>query len=151
MGFYRKRPVIIEACQTGVDYDIDCEILRWCGGVLPDSGEDADWLFRILTLEGWLYVTPGDWVIKGVKGEFYPCKPDVFAATYTDASIPMHTLPPGEMRDHFQGLRDEWAVSSEMTRQHARQTGDQWNTGYAKGMLKCAHELHLLLQRVFPE
>lgn len=37
---------------------------------------------HIQTLEGWLHVSPGDWIIRGVKGEFYPCKPDVFDATY---------------------------------------------------------------------
>lgn len=37
---------------------------------------------KIFTLEGPLMATPGDWIIKGVKGEFYPCKPDIFEATY---------------------------------------------------------------------
>lgn len=41
----------------------------------------------IETLEGGHIVCPGDWIIKGVKGEFYPCKPDIFAATYEDAAI----------------------------------------------------------------
>jgi hypothetical protein len=36
----------------------------------------------IRTLEGNMYVMPGDWIIKGVKGEFYPCKPDIFELTY---------------------------------------------------------------------
>jgi hypothetical protein len=38
--------------------------------------------FLIQTLEGDMHANPGDWIIKGVKGEFYPCKPDIFAATY---------------------------------------------------------------------
>jgi hypothetical protein len=38
--------------------------------------------WRIGTLEGPHEVTPGDWIIRGVKGEFYPCKPDIFEATY---------------------------------------------------------------------
>ncbi|MEN6401641.1 MAG: hypothetical protein ABFD94_06825 [Armatimonadia bacterium] len=51
-----------------------------CGGrnyvVLPDA------TVYILTLEGPMRADPGDWIIRGVKGEFYPCKPDVFVATY---------------------------------------------------------------------
>lgn len=83
MAKFRKKPVVIEARQTGIDYDIDIDILRWCGGILPAAGEDADdYLFRIPTLEGSMLVAPLDWVIKGVQGEFYPCKPDVFAQTY---------------------------------------------------------------------
>lgn len=41
---------------------------------------------RIKTLEGTMVAKPGDWVIKGVKGEFYPCKPDIFAETYVEVS-----------------------------------------------------------------
>ena len=37
---------------------------------------------EIVTLEGTMYASPGDWIIRGVAGEFYPCKPDIFAATY---------------------------------------------------------------------
>lgn len=84
MNKFRKKPVEIEAAQTGVDYDRDCEILAWCGGqtLHPDQTEGADVLFVIPTLEGDMAVTSGDWVIRGVRGEFYPCKPDIFAATY---------------------------------------------------------------------
>jgi len=42
----------------------------------------------IHTLEGWHLVSPYDWIIKGVKGEFYPCKPDIFAMTYEEESKP---------------------------------------------------------------
>jgi hypothetical protein len=52
--------------------------------------EKRDCVYRwdIQTLEGSHVVSPGDWIIKGVKGEFYPCKPDVFAATYESADSP---------------------------------------------------------------
>ena len=83
MARYRKKPVEIEARQLGNDYDEDCAIVRWCGGraVGPDDGyENA--LLVIDTLEGTLEAGPGDWIIRGVKGEFYPCKPDIFDATY---------------------------------------------------------------------
>lgn len=84
MGRYRKKPVVIEAVQ----YD-PCNqepVIDW----LDEHG--WQWInqfgFRIKTLEsgdGWHEVSPGDWIIKGVKGEFYPCKPDIFDATYESA------------------------------------------------------------------
>lgn len=80
MTKYRKKPVVIEARQTGSSYGVDMDIKRWCGGQFHDLEDEA--LFCIETLEGSMAVSPGDWVIKGVHGEFYPCKPDIFAATY---------------------------------------------------------------------
>ncbi len=77
---YRKKPVVIAAIQwTGTNGN---EV----GTFLEDGGadwwvEDDDWMV-IPTLEGDMRADPGDWVIRGVKGEFYPCKPDVFQATY---------------------------------------------------------------------
>lgn len=86
MGQYRKKPIVIEARQTGIDYDEDCSIMGWCGGQFgwssPEDEDDLDYLFLIHTLEGDLKVTSGDYVICGVQGEFYPCKPDIFDATY---------------------------------------------------------------------
>ena len=77
MAKYRKKPVVIEAEQFNPDK------ARWPGGVVqceidPDKPKD----YRIQTLEGPFVVTPGDWIITGIKGETYPCKPDIFAATY---------------------------------------------------------------------
>jgi len=74
MNQYRKRPVVVTASQWFKDGDH------------PDVyGFPGDGLFGaawIMTLEGPLRVSPGDWIITGVKGEHYPCKPDIFAATY---------------------------------------------------------------------
>lgn len=76
---YRKKPVVVEAWQF-----------------LPD-GSNADRLatmspyisihthtgkLMVSTMEGLLFADPGDWIIKGIKGELYPCKPDIFAAVY---------------------------------------------------------------------
>ena len=75
---YRKKPVVIEAVQ-------------WFRmGDHPDVHEDArsPTGYAIVTPENMVIkheVTPGDWIITGVKGEVYPCKPDVFAATYEAA------------------------------------------------------------------
>ena len=94
MAKYRKKPVVIEAVQltwenwqeicdfagvgtledgkpTGTDKDLD-------GNPLPDGGPGL----LIPTLEGVHLANPGDWIIKGVQGELYPCKPDIFEATY---------------------------------------------------------------------
>lgn len=74
---YRKKPVVIEAIQyTGEN---DGEIMNFVG--VTASGHRPDGI-HINTLEGDMHCSPGDFVIKGVKGEFYPCKPDIFAATY---------------------------------------------------------------------
>jgi hypothetical protein len=84
MPQFRKKPVVIEARQIGIDYDDDCSIVRWCNGkaVGPDDGYGGDAMVVVPTLEGQHVANFGDWIICGVKGEFYPCKPDIFEATY---------------------------------------------------------------------
>ena len=82
MGQYRKKPVVIEAVQFRAgEQDSD---LAWAviAGVLRYT-EDGTALIK--TMEGTMEAKPGDWIIKGVKGEIYPCKPDIFAATYEAA------------------------------------------------------------------
>ena len=82
---YRKKPVVIDAVQwTGVNAD---EVLAFTGtsAQIESSdchGEGPPRLVMIDTLEGRMAAGLGDWIIRGVKGEFYPCKPDVFEATY---------------------------------------------------------------------
>lgn len=75
MPFFRKKPVVIEAMQ--LTSGTQARTAMWCHGVPTPGGEVV-----IGTLEGAMTANPGDWVIKGVKGEFYPCKPDIFEATY---------------------------------------------------------------------
>jgi len=82
MPKFRKRPVVIEASQFFPDRR------PWPTGVfVEDSGtsHNPGVSYGIVTLEGRLHVTPGDWIITGVKGERYPCKPDIFEATYEAA------------------------------------------------------------------
>lgn len=87
MGKYRKKPVVIDA-------------FKWTGG--PDQTEDPEWIIdaikaervfftnvgtehvqmHIGTLEGVMTATPGDFIILGVANEIYPCKPEIFEATY---------------------------------------------------------------------
>lgn len=72
---FRKKPVVIDAVQLGQNNRYD--IMNWCGG---RPGYDQKII--IPTLEGEISASEGDWIIKGIKGEFYPCKPDIFEATY---------------------------------------------------------------------
>ena len=110
MAKYRKKPVVIEASQwfrngdhpdddtfavthtNGFDYPSEGKVVRYyrrpgrdgnlpcekCGRIMHDHG----W---IDTLEGGHIVCPGDWIITGVGGEMYPCKPDIFEKTYEPA------------------------------------------------------------------
>jgi len=94
MPQFRKKPVVIDAIQwTGAEQQIK-EIFEMLGSNdLPHAPDDphikpglgftpADGNLSIPTLEGTMHARPGDWIIRGVKGELYPCKPDIFAATY---------------------------------------------------------------------
>jgi hypothetical protein len=77
MAQYRKKPVVIEAIQLTAD-NTDA-LAEFCGDQLkwhPLTG------VVIETLEGNMLASKGDYIIKGIKGEFYPCKPDIFEATY---------------------------------------------------------------------
>lgn len=77
---YRKKPVIISAVQwTG--YNLD-EIAEFMPG--PILGRAFDASILINTLEGEMEAKPSDYIIKGIKGEFYPCKPDIFEASYEE-------------------------------------------------------------------
>ena len=79
MGTYRKLPVEIEAIQwTGSNTE---EIAVFCGNsLLGESGSPQT--LTIGALEGPHTASVGDYIIRGVMGEFYPCKPDIFEATY---------------------------------------------------------------------
>ncbi len=74
---YRKKPVEIEATRFESEQDAS-RIAEWCGGTNVSAPDRIE----IATLEGTMTAQLGDWIIRGVQGEFYPCKPDIFAATY---------------------------------------------------------------------
>lgn len=83
-GRYTKRPVTIEAIQyVGKNADAVCRFLG--AGNSHTHGLGAGAPFHIHTLEGTMELRPGAWVIKGVRGEFYPCDPEIFQETYTMA------------------------------------------------------------------
>lgn len=94
---FRKKPVVIEAMRIATDTAAprgvlnpntrsQAEIAGWMlGNGFSDfrvHGEQPPYGIAIGTLEGVMMASPGDWIIKGVQGEFYPCKPDIFEATY---------------------------------------------------------------------
>lgn len=84
---FRKKPVEIEARRVpsqssyhDIEPDEIVELSQWCGGTpwIPSDGA----YIEIHTLEGVMRANEGDWIIQGVQGEFYPCKPDIFDTTY---------------------------------------------------------------------
>ena len=79
---YRKKPVVIEAMQFTQDTYKD--VREWLGDYLGAVGFKGDSILdlTISTLEGHITAQIGDYIIKGIKGEFYPCKPDIFEETY---------------------------------------------------------------------
>jgi hypothetical protein len=79
---YRKKPVIVEAILVQPQYKNLDEIIDFVGDSLHPIERRPDYVLKIKTLEGDHNVSYGDFIIKGIKGEFYPCKPDIFEATY---------------------------------------------------------------------
>lgn len=78
---FRKKPVVIEAVRY--DGTNAAEIIAFAA---PKAIINYNVTLHIVTLEGDMLVSIGDWVIKGIKGEFYPCKPDVFEKTYDEVT-----------------------------------------------------------------
>lgn len=81
---FRKKPVVIEAIQWNATFERYNEICKFVGESLQTNycGNSQPQLIYIKTLEGEHTASPNDWIIKGIKGECYPCKPDIFEATY---------------------------------------------------------------------
>lgn len=103
MAKYRKKPVVIEARLWSGDFKDWHAMYDFCRVPSPTSvsgstsvltgphpllgsGTSEKLRVSISTLEGCMFAEPGDWIIRGVKGEFYPCKPDIFEATYEEVS-----------------------------------------------------------------
>lgn len=88
MSKFRKKPVVIEARKVGNNVGDMVEVAEWAGGRFSSVRIGDVWsdemigIVEIPTLEGTMRANIGDWVIKGVNGEFYPCKDDIFQKTY---------------------------------------------------------------------
>ena len=117
---YTKKPVTIEAIQF--KEETIPTIKEWLGeNLLAEArySSPIHWIYRIKTLEGNMLVTEGDFIIKGVKGEFYPCKPDIFYATYDG--------PVKVLWDHTTGEYDkEWLLP----RAFKKESGEYIPNGY---------------------
>lgn len=98
---FRKKPVVIDAWKMPC-FELPDPVGKWNKTIPPwlvdaekagaikfvEYPHKSDWAHaEIQTLEGVMTVSPGDWVIKGIKGELYPCKPDIFKATYDPVGV----------------------------------------------------------------
>lgn len=82
MSKFRKKPVVIDAVEwNGANHLITETFMKGSGATI-DYSEKQLGVIKIPTLEGVMDANVGDWIIKGVKGEFYPCKPEIFEMTY---------------------------------------------------------------------
>lgn len=88
MPKYRKKPVEINAAQlVPGNEDTLLTFMNETGCPFEIVGEPGGPMEMVIhTLEGDMHASEGDWIIQGVQGEFYPCKPDIFAATYDEVS-----------------------------------------------------------------
>lgn len=84
MSTYRKKPVLVEAFRLPADNEEASDELIEFLCDIPNSCSEKDGALAIETLEGTMIALPGDYIIKGVTGEYYPCKPDIFNATYDE-------------------------------------------------------------------
>lgn len=91
---FRKKPVVIEAVlwdETRATFkELEFMGMKWSGHEGHRDRPEEVRNLRIKTLEGAMLASKGDWIIKGVKNEFYPCKPDIFEATYEPVNEPTH-------------------------------------------------------------
>jgi hypothetical protein len=125
---YRKKPVVIEAIEFSDDPNTISNIAGFLGAettVVSYENPDAP-VVKIETLEGTMTASVGDFIIKGVKGEFYPCKPDIFAATYDRAHS--HGFCP--IRDTKQFRKDLDSVLSELK----QASSPQYNANASGGL-----------------
>ena len=107
---FRKKPVVIEAMEFTGSPRVATQIIDWAlasdGTIRYHSGPRE--CLSINTLEGTMTADVGDWIIRGVQGEFYPCKPDIFEATYEPVTPP--TCPACHHSTDAHGITDVCAV-----------------------------------------
>ena len=77
---YRKKPAVVETMQLTEENLL--EVKEWCNGELVPNAETSGYDLYISTLEGIMHADINDYIIQGVEGNFYPCKPDIFEKTY---------------------------------------------------------------------
>jgi hypothetical protein len=86
MAKYRKKPVVIDAVQYDGNFTcLDIFAIDEVSHFIVSKDSDGKQCIKIPTLEGEMIASVGDYIIRGVQGEFYPCKPDIFHLTYEQA------------------------------------------------------------------
>ena len=111
---YRKKPVVIEAVQYGPYTAPTLELALFLDGAGAYATADG---IIIPTLEGDHLATVGDYIIKGVKGEFYPCKPDIFAMTYEPAATPTPDTLIDDLMDELRDAKEQIAFLTAANRE----------------------------------
>ena len=131
---YRKRPVEIEAMQWSGDNFLELDAWMSSHGETAHRTYPASGKVEIDTLEGTMTANLGDWIIRGVQGEFYPCKPDIFQETYMEAGGPdlpdlcvelnRHFIPKLNIKDSALDAQaiDTWNRWGLAVERHARRT-----------------------------
>ena len=90
MAQYRKKPVVIEAVQYDGNFRcLDVFSFNEVSYFIVSKDENNKQCIKIPTLEGEMTALVGDYIIRGIKGEYYPCKPDIFEATYESIDKPI--------------------------------------------------------------
>ena len=142
MKKYVKKPIVIEAVQyNGNNVQ---EILNFCGGTAV-VGMLSE--ITIKTLEGPLHVSEGDFIIKGVEGEFYPCKPDIFEKTYdvVEDGVRLQTFGEKAVGITFNPSSSDEVHEAKMLaakqidlleKVHIKLTNDSANTSWVRNVLR---------------
>ena len=83
MAKFRNKPVVIDAVQYDGNFrSLDCFSIREVSHFIVSTDLEGNQCIKIPTLEGEMIASVGDYIIRGVQGEYYPCKPDIFELTY---------------------------------------------------------------------
>ena len=142
MKKYVKKPIVIEAVQyNGNNVQ---EILNFCGGTAVVGMLNE---ITIKTLEGPLHVSDGDFIIKGVEGEFYPCKPDIFEKTYdvVEDGVRLQTFGEKAVGITFNPSSSDEVHEAKMLaakqidlleKVHIKLTNDSANTSWVRNVLR---------------
>ena len=147
MAKYRKKPVIIDACLfDGNIRSIDDFPISEVGKFKLGS-ENGQYYLIIPTLEGDMKALPGDWIIKGVNGEYYPCKPDVFEKTYdvVESGVREQTFGEKAVGITFNPSGSDEVYEAKMLaakqidlleKVHIKLTNDSANTSWVRNVLR---------------
>src|SRR4051812_49055434 len=127
---YRKKPVVIRAWRLGSE-EARPEWAKWAFGNGHDYAE-------VQTLEGTMRGNRGDWIIQGVKGELYFCKPDIFAATYEPASSPAQCAPTDPLTDLVERFSKALLAKLRLAEANGRSGWDRddWEKQCQEGLLR---------------